>query len=379
MKDKIKILAPEFPESVHTAKIIKWHKKIGDYIYRDDVLVDLETDKIMIEVPSSETGKLVSIIKDTGSLVRSHEILCYIQKKNKINKKTNFKNIQEKLSPSLRRKQKLLDSKNMFNLREEKEISKEKEIKHRDLNLKNYDYDKHKNIKIKKIIPISPLRKRISEKLLDTQRNTAMLTTFNEVNMSEIIKIRKDFGEIFKKKNNVKLGFMSFFVKSVVSALQKYPIINAIIDKDKIIFYDDYNINIAISTDRGLIAPVIFHANKMSMKDIEKKIKYYSDQGKNNKITIQELNGGTFTITNGGVFGSLMSTPIINSPQSAILGMHTIQNRVIVTKKNKIKISPMMYISLSYDHRLIDGKDAIGFLNHIKNILENFIQITLDI
>ncbi|CAL4321557.1 Dihydrolipoyllysine-residue succinyltransferase component of 2-oxoglutarate dehydrogenase complex [Buchnera aphidicola (Chaitophorus populicola)] len=379
MKDKIKILAPEFPESVHTAKIIKWHKKIGDYIYRDDVLVDLETDKIMIEVPSSETGKLVSIIKDTGSLVRSHEILCYIQKKNKINKKTNFKNIQEKLSPSLRRKQKLLDSKNIFNLREEIEISKEKEIKHRDLNLKNYDYDKHKNIKIKKIIPISPLRKRISEKLLDTQRNTAMLTTFNEVNMSEIIKIRKDFGEIFKKKNNVKLGFMSFFVKSVVSALKKYPIINAIIDKDKIIFYDDYNINIAISTDRGLIAPVIFHANKMSMKDIEKKIKYYSDQGKNNKITIQELNGGTFTITNGGVFGSLMSTPIINSPQSAILGMHTIQNRVIVTKKNKIKISPMMYISLSYDHRLIDGKDAIGFLNHIKNILENFIQITLDI
>jgi 2-oxoglutarate dehydrogenase E2 component (dihydrolipoamide succinyltransferase) len=379
MKDKIKILAPEFPESVHTAKIIKWHKKNGDYIYRDDVLVDLETDKIMIEVPSSETGKLVSIIKDTGSLVRSHEILCYIQKKNKIDKKTNFKNIQKKLSPSLRRKQKLLDSKNIFNSREEIEISKEKEIKHRDLNLKNYDFDKHKNIKIKKIIPISPLRKRISEKLLDTQRNTAMLTTFNEVNMSEIIKIRKDFGEIFKKKNNVKLGFMSFFVKSVVSALKQYPIINAIIDKDKIIFYDDYNINIAISTDRGLIAPVIFHANKMSMKDIEKKIKYYSDQGKNNKITIQELNGGTFTITNGGVFGSLMSTPIINSPQSAILGMHTIQNRVIVTQKNKIKISPMMYISLSYDHRLIDGKDAIGFLNHIKNILENFIQITLDI
>ncbi|CAL4321367.1 Dihydrolipoyllysine-residue succinyltransferase component of 2-oxoglutarate dehydrogenase complex [Buchnera aphidicola (Chaitophorus sp. 3695)] len=379
MKKKITILVPELPESVNTATIVKWHKNIGDYIYRDDILVDLETDKIMIEVPASETGKLISIMKNPGSVVRSHEILCYINKENKINEKLNFNNIRENLSPSLRRKNKLLNQKNISEIKEIKLLQKQEKKKNINNILKNSDNILQKKIKIKKIISMSPLRKRIAEKLIETQNNTAMLTTFNEVNMSSIIKIRKKFGEIFLKKNNVKLGFMSFFIKSAISALKKYPIINAVINKDKIIFYEDYNINIAVSTDRGLIAPVIFNADQMSISDIEKKIKYYANQGKNNKITIQELNGGTFTITNGGVFGSLFSTPIINLPQSAILGMHTIQDRVIVTQEKKIKIAPMMYISLSYDHRLIDGKDAIGFLNQIKNVLENFIQIILDI
>ncbi|MCW5197705.1 2-oxo acid dehydrogenase subunit E2 [Buchnera aphidicola] len=379
MKEKIKILVPELPESVHTATIIKWHKNIGDKIYRDDILVDLETDKIMIEVPSPETGILTSIVKNSGNLVSSHEILCYINKKNNINMQSNFKNIQENLSPSLRRKNKLLNQKKLLDIKETKIFPKKETLKNNNCVSKNFNDMLNNNVKIKKIISMSSLRKKISEKLIETQNNTAMLTTFNEVNMSSIIKIRKKFGEIFKKKNRTKLGFMSFFIKSVVSALKKYPIINAIINKDKIIFYDEYNINIAVSTDRGLIAPVIFQADQMSIADIEKKIKYYSNQGKHNRITIQELNGGTFTITNGGVFGSLFSTPIINSPQSAILGMHNIQDRVIVTKQQKIKIAPMMYISLSYDHRLIDGKDAIGFLNQIKNILENFIQVILDI
>lgn len=372
MKKEIKILVPELPESVHTAKIIKWYKKVGDYINKNDILLDLETDKIMIEVPAPESGKLISIIKKSKDIVHSHEILCYIDKNDQINLKLNTLNIDKKLSPSLRRKNKLLNKNNILNTKKEK-------IKNKDYTFQNSTYEFTQNIKIKKIIPISPLRQRISEKLLETQNNTAMLTTFNEVNMYSIIKIRKNFGEIFQKKNNVKLGFMSFFIKSTVSALKKYPIINSVLNKDKIIFYDDYNINVAISTDRGLIAPVIFRADKLSMKDIEMKIEHYIKKSKNNKITIKDLNGGTFTITNGGVFGSLMSTPIINSPQSAILGMHAIQNRVIVTKNKKIKIAPMMYISLSYDHRLIDGKDAIKFLQHIKNILENFIQITLNI
>ncbi|CAL4321153.1 Dihydrolipoyllysine-residue succinyltransferase component of 2-oxoglutarate dehydrogenase complex [Buchnera aphidicola (Periphyllus testudinaceus)] len=380
MEKKLQILVPELPESVHHAKIIKWHKKIGDFVKRDDVLVDLETDKIIIEVPAANSGELVFINKNSGDLVKANDLLCYIKKKT-INFEETFE-INKNLSPSLRRTLKLSKKNKNSDIQENK-------INNKTLNeIKTYKINKNKinnnflsndKLKIKKITDISTFRKKISEKLVKSKNETAMLTTFNEVNMESIIKIRKNFGDSFKKKHNIKLGLMSFFVKAVYISLKDYPQINASINENKIIFYDSFNINIAISTDRGLVAPVLFDVNKMSMADIEKKIHFYSTQGRNGKLTMNDLNGGTFTITNGGVFGSLFSTPIINSPQTAILGTHVIKNRTIVTEEKKIKIAPMMYISLSYDHRLIDGKDSVGFLMKIKNTLENFFCVTLDI
>ncbi|NIH41237.1 MAG: dihydrolipoamide succinyltransferase [Buchnera aphidicola (Periphyllus aceris)] len=377
MSEKTQILVPELPESVHHAKIVKWHKKIGDYILRDDLLVDLETDKIIIEVPSSTSGQLIFINKDVGQLVKNKDLLCYIKKKND-SQKISVK--KETLSPSLRRKIKLSQKKSEKFIKKTplKEKIIEKKLEKHDINFSK-NFLVNKKLKIKKIIEMSSFRQSISKKLVKSKNKTAMLTTFNEVNMSSIIKIRKNFGEEFRKKHSIKLGLMSFFVKSVISALQNFPQINASIYKNKIIFYDSLNINIAISTDRGLVAPVLFSADKMSMSDIEKKINFYSIQGKNGKLTLDDLNGGTFTITNGGVFGSLLSTPIINSPQTAILGIHTIKKRPIVHKNKDIIIAPMMYLALSYDHRLIDGKDSVGFLMKIKNTLENFINISLDI
>ncbi|USS94510.1 2-oxo acid dehydrogenase subunit E2 [Buchnera aphidicola] len=378
MKNEIKILVPELPESVYTAKIIKWHKKIGDNILRNDLLVDLETDKIVIEVPASNDGILNKIIKNTGDTVKSNEILGYFKDKIK-KKKINI--IEENIfSPSERRKKNLFKKKTLI---KDEKLSFKNNFKNNNfkINENNLNLDlflKKNNLKIKKIIDMSPLRKKISEKLVKSKNKTAMLTTFNEVNMNSILNIRKKWGEDFKNKYKVKLGLMSFFVKSVIIALKKYPIINTSIYKDKIIFYKNFNINIAISTKRGLIAPVLIKANKMSMSEIEKKIKSYINKANENKLTLQDLQEGTFTITNGGVFGSLISTPIINPPQTAILGIHVIKKRPIVSKK-KITIAPMMYISLSYDHRLIDGKDSVGFLMNIKNTLENFIKVILDI
>ncbi|CAL4321275.1 dihydrolipoyllysine-residue succinyltransferase [Buchnera aphidicola] len=378
--NKKKIRIPELPESVYHATIIKWHKNIGDYINKNDLLIDLETDKIMIEVPSLTNGILNKILKNAGDLVKSNDIIGYIKKEN--TEKFVQKNKEKKyFSPSLRRKKNisLYQTKNLKTEVSKKidnsqqKTKKKKTIKFSDNKLKN-----SKNLKIKKIINMSSLRKKISERLVKSKNETAMLTTFNEVNMQSIIKIRKKFGHDFEKKYQVKLGFMSFFVKSVIYAIKKYPIINSSIIKDKIFFYKNININIAISTDRGLVAPVLFNANKMDMFEIEKKIKFYILQSHENKLTIDDLENGTFTITNGGVFGSLMSTPIINPPQSAILGIHAINNRPIV-KKDKIISAPMMYISLSYDHRLIDGKDSVGFLKCIKFTLENFINVILKV
>ncbi|MBZ2279303.1 dihydrolipoyllysine-residue succinyltransferase, partial [Buchnera aphidicola] len=222
------------------------------------------------------------------------------------------------------------------------------------------------------------LRKKIAERLLETKKNMAMLTTFNEVNMKPIILIRQKYNDIFKKKYNVRLGFMSFYVKAVVEGLKNFPNINASIDNKDIVYYKNFNISIAVSTPRGLITPVLKNADNMSMFEIEKKIQEFSIKGFENTITMDELIGGNFTITNGGVFGSLMSTPIINPPQTAILGMHVIKERAMVVDK-KIVILPMMYLALSYNHCLIDGKEAISFLIFIKNILEDFNRILINV
>ncbi|QCI19866.1 MAG: dihydrolipoyllysine-residue succinyltransferase [Buchnera aphidicola (Brevicoryne brassicae)] len=410
---KINILVPDLPESINDATVIKWHKKIGDTVTSDDNIVDIETDKVMLEISSPCNGILNSILEKEGNIVKPQQILGQIKNisviKDKIsnhffpeksnfllekkenltlkNEKTKvtFEKINKYVTPSIRRLIKI-NQKNDFS---DKFIKKDnkinslnniEEIKETlNTNISNQNtFNKEENKKFEKRIKMSRLRQKISERLLYSKNNTAMLTTFNEVNMQPIILLRKKYSEIFEKEHGIRIGYMSFFVKAVVQALKKFPEINASIDGNDIIYYKNFDISIAISTPRGLITPVLRNAEIMTIPEIEKQIKEFSIKGSQNKIDIKELIGGNFTITNGGVFGSLMSTPIINPPQTAILGMHAIQDRVMVIN-GEIKILPMMYLALSYDHRLIDGKESVSFLVTIKNTLEDFNRILIDI
>ncbi|WP_422667225.1 dihydrolipoyllysine-residue succinyltransferase [Buchnera aphidicola] len=400
------IIVPDLPESITDATVVIWHKKIGDQVFYDDNLVDIETDKVMLAVPSPCNGILSNILEKTGTIVQSQQILgCIenIQEKKKdifnnikkdeklsVKKENNYinNNIQPipSFTPSIRR---LIHS-HKINLDKTNDLITNEDIKNyikTKKNKKTIDISnntvsiikkiKKNNIELNNRVKMTRLRQKISERLLDTIHNTAMLTTFNEVNMKPIILLRKKYGEDFKKKNGIRLGFMSFYVKAVVAALKKFPEVNASIDNKDIIYYKNFDISIAISTPRGLITPVLRNADTMSMSSIEKKIKEFSIKGLEKTITIEELTGGSFTITNGGVFGSLMSTPIINPPQTAILGMHVIKDRPMAID-GKIKILPMMYLALSYDHRLIDGKESVSFLLTIKNILEDFTSLLID-
>ncbi|QCI27204.1 dihydrolipoyllysine-residue succinyltransferase [Buchnera aphidicola] len=381
------ILVPELPESINKATVVKWYKKIGDLVKQDEVLVDIETEKVILEVPSQVNGILIKILQSTGTIVHNKQILGYIKEikenknlkkniffKNKIqNKKNHFEisnNQRNYLSPSLRRI--IATKNNLLNNSNNQDFKFNYSKKKKKLLINDTTLNKEHRV------PITIVRKRIAERLLRTMHNTAMLTTFNEVNMKSIIEIRKKYSVLFQEKYNVKLGLMSFFVKSVVESLKQFPSINARIDNDEIVYYKFFDINIAISTNKGLVTPILKNADKMSMADIEKKIKYFVLQGNEGKLQLSDLLGGNFTITNGGTFGSLLSTPIINPPQTAILGIHAINNRVIAIDGN-IKIAPMMYIALSYDHCMIDGKEAVSFLNMIKNILEDFSRILLNI
>ncbi|UPT14658.1 dihydrolipoyllysine-residue succinyltransferase [Buchnera aphidicola] len=400
----INILVPDLPDSVSDAVIVKWHKKVGEKVYCDENIVDIETDKIMLEISSPCDGILSVILEKKGSIVKSDQIIGSINKSNDIEKKNLNSITQEKytpikkidishddhinhntnkflnnfLTPSARRfvrnnnidKNSIIPSKLNYTFRKQ-DIEKNIEKKS---SLNNICEQSNNTYRVK----MTRLRQKIAERLLQTKNNTAMLTTFNEVNMQPIISLRSKYNKSFEQKYNVRLGFMSFFVKAVVESLKIFPEINATIDKTDIIFYKNFDISIAVSTPRGLITPVLRDADTMSMADIEKKIKEFSIRSLENKISIEELIGGNFTITNGGVFGSLISTPIINPPQTAILGMHAIKERPMAVD-GEIKILPMMYLALSYDHRLIDGKEAISFLNTIKNILEDFNRILINI
>ncbi|CAL4321033.1 Dihydrolipoyllysine-residue succinyltransferase component of 2-oxoglutarate dehydrogenase complex [Buchnera aphidicola (Pterocallis alni)] len=382
--NQINILIPELPESIHQATIINWHKQVGEIITQDEILLDIETEKVVLEIPASINGVLKEILYPVGSIVTGKQIVGYIQKtkhivqnkiypkiipSNNIKKNNYINNNNEKytFSPSARR---MYSNKDTDFLTDTNNIID---------NISNNCNDNHKKKKENIIkVPMSHIRKKIAEKLLNTRNKTAMLTTFNEVNMQSIIHIKNKYSQIFQEIHHIKLGFMSFIIKAVLESLKIFPILHAQIDKDNIIYNKSFDINIAVSTKKGLITPVIKKVDKMSMADIEKKIKYFIEKGNEGKLELSDLVGGNFTITNGGVFGSLLSTPMINFPQSAILGMHAIKDRVIAIEK-KIKIVPMMYLALSYDHRLIDGKEAIGFLNKIKNILEDFSRILLNI
>ena len=413
----VNILVPELPESVVNASVVTWHKKIGDTVRYDEVLVDIETDKVILEIPSVIDGILEEILEIEGSTVTSNQILGRLKKDKNIFKKSNIiTNIEETntkefilnkpqekkqinhsidiLSPAVRR---LISEYNLDiskikgsgvggrinRIDIEQYLTEQSKLVHQNDNISVPNIALEKTIEVhdrrtEKRIPMNRLRKRIAERLLEVKNNTAMLTTFNEVNMKPIINLRKKYGDLFEKKHSIRLGLMSFYVKAVTESLKSYPAINGSIDADDIIYHNYFDISIAISTPRGLVTPVLRDVDKLSMAEIEKKIKDFSIKANDNKLTLDDLTGGNFTITNGGIFGSLMSTPIINPPQSAILGMHTIKNRPMVVD-DQIVILPMMYLALSYDHRLIDGRESVSYLLSIKNFLEDPIRLFLDV
>lgn len=409
---KINVLVPDLPESVNDATIVKWHKKIGDVVNSDDNIVDIETDKVMLEISSPCNGKLNLILEEEGKIVKSKQIIGEIKQYDFVKNETSnnlvietknslleakkmtskneiseifFKERKKYFTPSIRRlirinKKNNISSEYIKNETKPNKLNNIEEIQQKcdQIILQKQNVNEEENNLFEKRVKISRLRQKIAERLLYSKNNTAMLTTFNEVNMKPIILLRKKYGEIFEKKYGIRIGFMSFFVKAVVEALKQFPEINASIDGKDIIYYKHCNISIAIATPRGLITPVLRNAEIMTIPEIEKKIKEFSIKGCQNKIKISELTGGNFTITNGGVFGSLMSTPIINPPQTAILGMHKIQDRTMVVN-GKIKILPMMYLALSYDHCLIDGKESVGFLMTVKNIIEDVNRILINI
>ena len=375
---KENILSPTYPESVEEGVIASWKKLEGEIIIQDEVLAEIETDKVVIEVVAANDGVMAKIFKAEGEVVNSGEVIGeYEVGKSELIKEKKSKKDQ---SPKIENKEPLIsNSVNKFAQENEIDLSlikgtgKSGRIIKQDL--LNYisnkeEIKKEKVVRETKRVPMSRLRKTVAERLVNVQRETAMLTTFNEVDMTEIMKIREQKGEDFFKKNQIKLGYMGFFVSAAVSALNEYPQVNASIDGEEIVFHGFKDIGVAVSTDRGLTVPIIKDADLLNISDIEKLILKYSEKARKGKLTIEEMQGGTFTISNGGVFGSLLSTPILNAPQTAILGMHKIQDRPVAVE-GKIEIRPMMYLALSYDHRIIDGKEAVSFLVHIKNEIEN--------
>ena len=375
---KENILSPTYPESVEEGVIANWKKLEGEMIIQDEVLAEIETDKVVIEVVAANDGVMTKIFKAEGEVVNSGEVIgeyevgereLIKEKKSKKDETPKIENNEPLISNSVNK----FAKDNEIDLSLIKGTGKSGRIIKKDLInyiSNNERITKEEVVRETKRVPMSRLRKTVAERLVNVQRETAMLTTFNEVDMTEIMKIREQKGEDFFKKNQIKLGYMGFFVSAAVSALNEYPQVNASIDGEEIVFHGFKDIGVAVSTDRGLTVPIIKDADLLRISDIEKLTLKYSEKARKGKLTIEEMQGGTFTISNGGVFGSLLSTPILNAPQTAILGMHKIQDRPIAVE-GKIEIRPMMYLALSYDHRIIDGKEAVSFLVHIKNEIEN--------
>ena len=392
------IKSPTYPESVADGTIANWVKKEGQEVKQDELIAEIETDKIVLEVLSPINGKIQKIIKDEGEIVNSGELIAQIEESSVIEKKEsdqnaeeeNFKeeDISQSHGPAVRRmlEEFDLDPKNISGTGKDGRISK--------ADIKNYLENSTKKSKgnieknIEKVdnfsgrdeerVPMSRMRSTIAKRLLSVTQETAMLTTFNEVDMKPIKDLREKYGTEFLSEHGLKLGFMGFFVAASINALKKFPVANASIDGNDVVYHGYQDISVAVSTDRGLVVPVIRDADIMTLPDIEKSILEYSEKAKEGKLTIEDMQGGTFTISNGGVFGSLLSTPILNAPQTAILGMHTIQDRAVVID-GKIEVRPMMYLALSYDHRLLDGKDAVGFLICIKEQLESPQRLLLNL
>ncbi len=414
----IKILTPELPESVADATIVAWHKEVGEHVTRDENLVDLETDKVVLEVPAQVSGVITEINHEVGAVVTSGEVLGILsenavaveqskpektaveppvlaatsaEKRQTENMVATENTATDKVqvmhpphaSPSARQK--------MF----EQGVSQENvipggskgRILPEDIDRAAVQQKSSAGVPIvamghgereEQRVPMTRLRARIAERLQQIQNTAAILTTFNEIDMSAVMSLRSQYKADFEKSHGVKLGFMSFFARASVEALKRYPEANASIEGTDIIYHGYYDIGVAVSSSRGLVVPVLRNVDTLSMASIEKHIIDYGQRARQGSLGMDELTGGTFTLSNGGVFGSLLSTPIINPPQCAILGMHKIEKRAVVIN-DEIVIRPMMYVALSYDHRLIDGKQAVGFLNSIKSSIEEPAKILLDL
>ena len=405
----VDILVPDLPESVADATVATWHKKPGDAVVRDEVLVEIETDKVVLEVPASADGILDAVLEDEGATVLSRQILGRLREGNSAGKESSEKADAKASTPAQRQQASLEEQNNDALSPAIRRLLAEHNLDPAAIKgtgvggrLTREDVEKHLakapapaeakapaaapaaapapqlGHRSEKRVPMTRLRKRVTERLLEAKNSTAMLTTFNEVNMKPIMDLRKQYGEAFEKRHGIRLGFMSFYVKAVVEALKRYPEVNASIDGDDVVYHNYFDVSMAVSTPRGLVTPVLRDVDLLGMADIEKNIKELAVKGRDGKLTVDDLTGGNFTITNGGVFGSLMSTPIINPPQSAILGMHAIKDRPMAVN-GKVEILPMMYLALSYDHRLIDGRESVGFLVAIKELLEDPTRLLLDV
>ncbi len=397
----IEIKSPTFPESVADGTVANWVKKEGETVEQDEVIAEIETDKVVLEVVAPVSGTIVKIVKQEGEIVNSSELIAEFNEgnsdvtKSEVNETLSESVPQEtkadKLGPAAKRiiAEENIDPSEIKSTGKDGRVTKADLINH--LNNKPEDAKIIKpqsnavnndisfsDSRDEKRVPMSRLRATIANRLLTVKQETAMLTTFNEVDMLPIKELRSKYGAEFEKQHGVKLGFMGFFVIAAIQALKKFPLVNASIDKSDIVYHGYQDIGVAVSTDRGLVVPVIRDADMMSLPDIEKSIMDFSIKARDGKLSIEEMQGGTFTISNGGVFGSLLSTPILNAPQTAILGMHSIQNRPVAID-NEVVIRPMMYLAMSYDHRLLDGKEAVTFLVSIKEQLESPERLLLNL
>ncbi len=390
---QIEVKVPQLSESVAEATLVAWHKKAGQAVKRDENLIDIETDKVVMELPAPADGVIVKILKADGELVTSGEVIALLDTTAKATveapaapaAKAAVAPTSAAMSPAAA---KIAAEKNVTDVAgtgRGGRVTKE-DVVNKAAAPAVAPATKPpaaavvipQGERTEQRVPMSRLRARIAERLLQSQATAAILTTFNEVNMAPVIALRNTYKDKFEKQHGVKLGFMSFFVKAAVHALKKYPVVNASVDGNDIVYHGYYDIGIAVGTDRGLVVPILRDADQMSIADIEKKIAEFGQKAKDGKLTIEELTGGTFSISNGGVFGSMLSTPIINPPQSAILGVHATKERP-VAENGQVVIRPMNYLAMSYDHRIIDGREAVLALVAMKEALEDPARLLLDI
>ena len=386
---KIEIRVPQLSESVSEAVLLNWHKQAGQFVKREECLIDLETDKVVLELPAPEDGALVEIVGKPGDVVVSGQLIAYLDTDVKPDASAESaaapvaapaataatapvaaasNGVKAMPAAAKVAADNGVDLANVAGSGRGGRVLKEDVLSSM----------AGKGSRIDERVPMSRLRKRVAERLLESQQTNAILTTFNEVNMKPIMDLRAKYKDQFEKKHGVKLGFMSLFVKAALSALKQYPVLNASVDGDDIVYHGYFDIGIAVGSPRGLVVPILRNAENMSIADIEKQIADFGKRAKDGKLALEELTGGTFSITNGGTFGSMMSTPIINPPQSAILGMHATKDRAVV-ENGQVVVRPMMYLALSYDHRIIDGREAVLSLVAIKDALEDPARLLLDL
>ena len=396
----IDIKAPTLPESVPDGTIATWHKNIGDIVKRDELLVDIETDKVVIEVVAPTDGILEKIMKTSGDTIISDELIGSLTEAEVSNpNKTEDAEFQSSvetsppepiLSPAAKKlaEENQLDIAVVTGTGKDGRVTKEDVVNHLNAAVEEVRDEDNSSIgrlaldagnRVEERVPMSRLRSTVAKRLLQATQTTAMLTTFNEVNMAPIMKIRSRYRDEFEQAHDgVRLGFMSFFVRASVEALKRYPAVNASLDGEDMVYHGYQDISVAIGSPRGLVTPVLRNADNMGLAEIEQEIRSFGEKANGGKLTIDDMKGGTFTISNGGVYGSLLSTPILNPPQTAVLGMHKIQERPMVVN-GEIKALPVMYLALSYDHQMLDGKEAVQFLVTIKDLLEDPTRLLLEI